>query len=73
MSIMALMLILLIACNSVNNVRKDHSSAGKGFIIVSPENPSYFQFSDGTPYIPVGINMISPGGRYRDNADSSLV
>jgi len=30
------------------------------FVEVSPENPAYFQLSDGTPYIPIGINMINP-------------
>lgn len=43
-----------------------------GFIEISKENPSYFQFSDGTPYIPAGINMINPSGRYRNDPDSSL-
>jgi hypothetical protein len=63
-------LLALLACTT------DHSnklpSGSKGYIEVSRENPAYFAFTDGTPYIPVGINMINPSGRYRDNPDSSL-
>ena len=42
------------------------------FIEISAQQPAYFQFSDGRPYIPIGINMINPSGRYRDNPDSAL-
>lgn len=44
----------------------------KKYIGVSKQNPSYFSFSDGTTYIPVGINMISPSGRYANNPDSGF-
>jgi len=30
-------------------------------IIVSTSDPRYFKYSDGSPFIPVGLNMISPG------------
>jgi hypothetical protein len=30
------------------------------FVRVSPRDHRYFELSDGTPYIPVGLNMISP-------------
>ena len=30
----------------------------EGFIGVSAEDPAYFQFENGDPYIPVGINMV---------------
>jgi hypothetical protein len=36
------------------------------YVEVSPENPAYFQFSDGTPYIPIGINMINPNYPVKD-------
>lgn len=42
------------------------------FIVVSPANSSYFSLSDGQTYIPIGINMISPSGRYSDNPDSAF-
>jgi hypothetical protein len=70
-SLTALMLLLFFACNSDKAI-KENSSNGHGYIGISSNNPSYFQFSDGTPYIPVGINMISPGGKYGNNPDSAL-
>ncbi len=42
------------------------------FIGVSPANPSYLTFSDGQTYIPIGINMINPSGRYSNNPDSAF-
>lgn len=42
------------------------------FIEVSKVNPSYFAFSDGSTYIPIGINMINPSGRNGRNADSAF-
>ncbi len=35
-------------------------SENHGFVKVSEENRSYFEYSDGTPYIPIGINMAFP-------------
>jgi hypothetical protein len=48
------------------------NAQSKRFIKVSSENPSYFSYSDGSAYIPVGINMINPSGRYADNPDSAF-
>lgn len=42
------------------------------YVQVSKQNPAYFSFTDGTTYIPVGINMISPSGRYSNNPDSGF-
>lgn len=42
------------------------------YIGVSKHNPSYFSFSDNTPYVPVGINLINPSGRNHNNADSAF-
>jgi hypothetical protein len=67
--IAALMLPLCISCNSGN---KNKPAQGKGYVEISRENSAYFEFSDGSPYIPVGLNMISPGGKYRNNPDSAL-
>jgi hypothetical protein len=30
------------------------------FVRVSPRDPRYFELSDGSPYIPIGLNMIAP-------------
>ena len=68
----AMMIIACVSCNSENRTNSDNNPADHGFITISTENPSYFQYSDGTPYIPIGINLISPSGRYKNNPDSSL-
>ena len=70
--IIVVILTLIAACKSNNNADQVLSESGQGYIQISSENPAYFQYSDGTPYIPVGINMVSPGGRYH-NPDSALM
>ena len=68
-------IIIIFACVNCKNDKKSVNPLplkSRGFIEISKENPSYFQFSDGTPYIPAGINMINPSGRYRNEPDSSL-
>lgn len=30
------------------------------FVRPSPRDPRYFELSDGSPYIPIGLNMITP-------------
>jgi hypothetical protein len=69
----AIFLLIFSGCSNDPSGQKKLPSGSQGHIGISPENPSYFQFSDGTPYIPIGINMINPSGKYRNNADSSLV
>ena len=32
------------------------------FVRVSPRDSRYFELTDGTPYIPIGLNMIAPPG-----------
>jgi len=68
----AILVIICTACNSEHSGKRRVASDRRGFIGVSKTDPSYFQYSDGSPYIPIGINMISPGGRYQNNPDSSL-
>ncbi|MCS7304471.1 MAG: hypothetical protein NZ602_05115 [Thermoguttaceae bacterium] len=50
-------------------VRQGESSSAEGikntdvFIRVSPRDPRYFEFSDGRPYVPIGLNLaVSPTG-----------
>ncbi len=69
----AILLLIVPACNNHTTLKRELPSGSHGFIGVSSVNPSYFSFSDGTPYIPVGINMINPSGRYNDNPDSALL
>ncbi len=42
------------------------------YVEISPDNPAYFQLSDGSPYIPIGINMINPNYPIND-PDSALL
>ena len=51
---------------------KAQKNPAKNFIQVSKKNPAYFTFSNGAAYIPVGINMINPSGRYSNNPDSAF-
>lgn len=48
------------------------SASGERFIEVSKINPAYFAYSDGSPFIPVGINLINPSGKYGNKPDSAF-
>jgi hypothetical protein len=50
----------------------DEKSALPNYVMVSPDNPAYFQLSDGSAYIPIGINMINPNYPIND-PDSSMM
>jgi hypothetical protein len=69
---MTLFVYAFIACNSRHPGKNKLPAGSHGYIEVSRDNPACFQFSDGSPYIPVGINMINPSSKYRNNPDSSL-
>ena len=43
------------------------------YIEISKRNPAYFSFSDGSPYIPIGINLINPSGRFHEKPDSAFL
>ena len=42
------------------------------FIEISKLHPGYFSFSDGSPYIAIGINLINPSSRSGENPDSAF-
>ncbi len=69
-SVLFMPVVLFMACNSG---QKEQVGSGHGYITISKSNSSYLQYSDGTPYIPIGINMINPSGRYHDNPDSAMI
>ena len=50
----------------------DEKTVESNYVMVSPDNPAYFQLSDGSPYIPIGINMINPNYPIND-PDSSMM
>jgi hypothetical protein len=70
-------LILMIAglssCNSSDEKKTILPPGSHGYVEVSHKNSSYFSFSDGTPYVPIGINMINPGWRNHGKPDSAMI
>jgi hypothetical protein len=66
-SIMKAIVCLLLICSATLTVH-----AQNRYIRVSTTNPSYFSYSDGTTYIPVGINMINPSGKSEENPETAF-
>jgi hypothetical protein len=65
-------LLIFISCKSSKTVSPQGGSGSHGYVVVSREYPAYFSFSDGSPYIPVGINMINPSGKFHNKPDSAM-
>ncbi|MEJ7913223.1 MAG: cellulase family glycosylhydrolase [Chitinophagaceae bacterium] len=63
-------MLLMIAC--INRTIQKRLASTNRYIRVSADNAAYFSFSDGSLYFPVGINMISPSGKYSGNSDSAF-
>ncbi|MEP7320864.1 MAG: hypothetical protein ABI761_03055 [Saprospiraceae bacterium] len=68
----SLLLLLVLELVSWVNATKVIKSE-KNYIQISELNPAYFSFSNGTPFIPIGINMINPSGKFHDKPDSALI
>ena len=47
------------------------ADSGEAFVRVSPRDRRYLELTDGTPYIPIGLNMISPPN-IKDGEDAAL-
>jgi len=45
-------------------------SPPSAFVRVSPRDPRYLELTDGTPYIPIGLNMIIPPRGETDEAEA---
>ena len=43
------------------DARAAEPAAGTAFVRVSPRDARYFELTDGSAYIPIGLNMIGPG------------
>lgn len=52
------LLLSLLTCCVFNTV----IAQSEKFVQVSPRDARYFEYSDGTPYIPIGLNIIGMGG-----------
>ncbi|MBR9999993.1 MAG: hypothetical protein KFF73_13530 [Cyclobacteriaceae bacterium] len=64
-------LYFLTSCR--NNVENMPEKAGiLNYVEISKDNPAYFQLSDGTPYVPIGINMINPNSPV-NHPDSAMM
>jgi hypothetical protein len=42
------------------------------FVRVSQRNPGYFEFDDGRPFIPIGLNLIAPDGAFGPGETNGL-
>jgi len=42
------------------------------FVQVSPQEKRYFQLSNGRPYIPIGLNIVAPGGSSEKEALATM-
>ncbi|MEP6735593.1 MAG: hypothetical protein ABJA70_08750 [Chryseolinea sp.] len=63
-------MLALYAC--ITKTETEHPKL-KGYIGVSTTNTNYFAFSDGSPYIPIGINMVGPDKYPEGYPDSAFV
>lgn len=48
------------------------SVAQKRYVAVSKANPAYFAYTNGTTYVPIGINMINPSGNSESNPEAAF-
>ena len=53
---------------SIEYVRAWKKDPAKAFVRVSPRDSRYFELSDGSPYIPIGLNIIAPYGKTEQEA-----
>lgn len=68
-NVSVLLMLILIACKTEYDNR-DNSTQIENYVEVSSDNPNYFQLSDGTPYIPIGLNMIHPWGEFETEEEA---
>lgn len=47
-------------------------SAPEGFVRVSPRNHHYFELTGGTPFIPIGLNIVQVAGHDPDRAMDTM-
>lgn len=50
---------------SIESTESKHhdTNQDRRYVRVSPRDPRYFELSDGTPYIPIGLNLIGTGAK----------
>lgn len=52
--------LIVLACLALPTASAFAADPASAFVRVSPRNARYLELTDGTPYIPIGLNMISP-------------
>ncbi|MBL7188604.1 MAG: family 16 glycosylhydrolase [Phycisphaerae bacterium] len=57
---------------SIEYVRAWKKSDSASFVQVSPRDERYFELSNGTPHVPIGLNMIAPWGRDEKEALATM-
>ena len=59
----------LLACTgtSPEKIEAEHF---RNYVEVSTVNPNYFQLSDGSSYIPIGLNLIHPSGSFETDKEA---
>ncbi|HWH71073.1 MAG TPA: cellulase family glycosylhydrolase, partial [Candidatus Sulfotelmatobacter sp.] len=56
----ATLVFLAILAGHWSPAAESASPSSPAFVRVSPRDPRYFELSDGQPFIPIGLNMITP-------------
>jgi len=57
---------------SIEYVRAWKKSDSASFVQVSPRDECYFELTNGTPHVPIGLNMIAPWGRDEKEALATM-
>ena len=57
---------------SIEYVRAWKKSDSDSFVQVCPGDNRYFELSNGTPFVPIGLNMIAPWGRNEKEALATM-
>ncbi len=65
-------LLLCLVCG-LPQVTAASEPSDQAFVRVSPRDSRYFELTDGTPYVPIGLNMISPGGHLDTEAGLAVM
>ncbi|MFC2124971.1 cellulase family glycosylhydrolase [Bacteroidota bacterium] len=61
--------VLLMTCTG-KVTEKEETIPVQNYVEISSINPNYFQLSDGSPYIPIGLNMIHPSGDFASDEEA---
>ncbi len=71
--ILAIAVSLLCLISSTAEAAAASDGSERPFVRVSPRDSRYFELADGTAYVPIGLNMISPGGNLDTQAGLAVV